>query len=106
MTIPNAVLFKHKDLIGIVSIDETGKGNWDSVGVIDKSSLIDNFDDVSVSNPFEFVFCYFHGDVLKSTNQKSSVPNQSFETLYQSGMLENTIEQDFYNQFLKDKNEN
>lgn len=98
---PNAVLFKTTEQLCIVPIDENGKGDWDSIGSLDISVMKDTFNDLSVENPFEFVYCFNKDNVLTTTGQKTIVPNHSFLTLYVNNLLQKTIETDYYNQYLK-----
>jgi hypothetical protein len=97
---PNSVIFRVQDKLCLVKINESGKGEWETVYVIDTTTMLDSFSDISSENPFEFVFCHYKDDVLKSSGQKTVVPNHSFETLYANNHLENTIEGDFKTQYL------
>ena len=96
---PNAVLFKLDNGKPILSLIKDGKFDWENVLYIETGDI---FDDLSASDPFEFVFCCWDGSTITTPfKQKTIVPGASFSDLFENGLFYKTVETDYENQFGK-----
>jgi hypothetical protein len=64
----------------------------------------DKFNDLSRTNPFEYVFCHWGDTEFTVENKKTVIPNMSFSKMYDEGKLTETIRVDYNSQFVKDVN--
>lgn len=98
---PNGVLFKRDDGNVIVVLIVDGNWDWDNCKVFNMEEMKDKYDDLSATNPFEFVFIKWDGENMKFTamNSKSVVPNYSMSKLFDEGKLQKTIEKDYENRY-------
>lgn len=96
---PNGVLFKRDDgnLIAVLIVD--GKWDWDSCKVFQMEEMTDKYEDLSVKDPFEFVFIKWNEKTFTTMNKKTIVPNHSMSKLFDEGKLQKTIEKDYENQY-------
>jgi hypothetical protein len=97
---PNGVLFKNDSGRLIVClINPDGVFDWENVLLL--KDMPDKFDDLSIEDPFEFVFIIWDDESMTMTtfDQKSVVQHYSFTKLYEDGILKSTIELDYKRQF-------
>jgi hypothetical protein len=102
MNKPNGVLFKRDDGQLIVALIEDGKWNWDAVKFLHMDEMKDKYDDISASNPFEWVFCKWGEKHFTTMNKKTVFPNQSFSKLFEAGVFQEAVRKDYENQYGKD----
>ena len=94
---PNAVLFKLETNQLCIVLLKDDKWDWINMLHLDMEPLKSDFDDLSTSNPFEFVFCYWYEDKFSTGTRKVIIPNQSFLKLIENDTLQKTIEAEYNN---------
>jgi hypothetical protein len=97
---PNAVLFKLDDGSLCVVKRENNQFNWEKMLHLTMTEeLVKQYEDLSASNPFEFVFVYWDEEKFSTCEQKSIVPDKSFLQLADENKLVGTIELDYKEQY-------
>jgi hypothetical protein len=94
---PNSVLFRLDDGKFVLAQIKNRKWDWDMLihfkdpeGKFEK-----DWSDISIMNPFEFVFCYWDGTNLTSSKKKTIVKNESFLSLMKKHLIFKLIETDY-----------
>ena len=93
---PNGVLFHLDDGKAVFILRKNNEWDWNDCRIAHE----DQWKDLSVSNPFEFVFIYYDDTDPKTHrittfNTKTCIPNASFLTLQAAGILKNCIDMDY-----------
>ena len=102
--LPNGVLFKTDDGNVCVTLLNNGEWDWENVLKFNMELVKDKFNDLSTTNPFEYVFCHWGDTEFTVENKKTVIPNMSFSKMYDEGKLTETIRVDYNSQFVKDVN--
>lgn len=101
-TNPNAVIFKRDDGQLIVIVRKDGEWDWENVLHLNMDEMKDKFDDLSASNPFEWVFCNWGEKEFTTTSQKTIIPNQSFSKMFEANTFKESLKVDYETQYGKD----
>lgn len=96
---PNGVLFKLDDGKLCVVLLKNNEWDWDNVHVLNTDNMDDKYDDISASDPFEFVFILWEEHRFTTCNIKTTVPNNSFIKLHDEGFLQPIIKRDYEKQY-------
>lgn len=98
---PNGVLFRREDGNVIVILIKNNKWDWENCNIFDMTKMEDKFEDVSIKDPFEFVFIVWDEEkmVFTSMDRKTFIPNYSMSKLLYENKLQVIIEKDYENQY-------
>ena len=102
MNKPNGVIFKRDDGQLIVVVIKDGKWDWDEIKLLHMDEMKDKYDDISASNPFEWVFCKWGEKQFTTMNQKTIIENSSFSKMFENGTFCKAVEKDYEAQYGKD----
>lgn len=91
MNKPNAVLFKLNTGVPVVVRRVNGAFDWDELMHLKE----DLWPDLSIKNPFEFVFVYLENGTLRTATTKCCINDASFLLLTDYDILQGCIEDDY-----------
>lgn len=91
MSKPNAVLFKLNDGRPVVVKRVNGAFDWEVLMILKE----DLWPDLSIKQPFEFVFVHLENGTLRTETVKCCIPDSSFLLMVDEDILQGFIEDDY-----------